>query len=363
MDAELLPDLFARQAALTPAAPAVIGDSGPVSYAALDARSDRLADLLLEAGAAPECLVAVCLPQSLDLVVALLAAWKCGAAYVPLEPGHPAERLRWVLADTGARLLVTDRAAAAKTEPAGVRTIFLDELDEPAVTAPDRLPRGVLAPAMAAYAIYTSGSTGRPKGVVISHEAIANRVLWTVREHALDHADRVIQRTAVSFDAAGWEIFAPLVSGGAVVLPPVGADRDPALLLRAMAQYGVTVLQVVPSLLRLAVDEPGWADCAALRLLLSAGEPLDAELCRRFRKQSEAEVWNTYGPTECAIDVTAHHVDTGQTSGRVPIRQADRQRAGAGPGRPRRARPRSGCRASCAWAEWPSPAATWACPA
>jgi amino acid adenylation domain-containing protein len=320
MDAKPLPDLFARQAALTPDAPAIIDRHGKAtSYAALGMRSDRLARVLIDAGVTRESLVAVCLPRSPDLVATLLAVWKCGAAYVPLDPGHPADRLRWLLTDTGSRLLVIEAAYAEKAAGSGVRTLFPAEIDDRAAAVPDTLPSGVPTPPMAAYAMYTSGSTGRPKGVVISHEAIANRVMWTVSEQEMTSSDRVIQRTALTFDAAGWEIFAPLVSGGAVVLPAAGAEHDPTRLLDVVARFGVTVLQAVPSVLRLMVDESGWSDCGALRLIASAGEPLDAELCGLLHKRSSAQIWNTYGPTECAIDVTAHRVGVGQLSGRVPI--------------------------------------------
>jgi amino acid adenylation domain-containing protein len=322
MDAKPLPALFTRQAALTPDAPAIIDSRGTaISYADLDTRSDRIARALLDAGVTPESLVAVGLPRSPDLIATLLAVWKCGAAYVPLDPGHPADRMRWLLTDTGARFLVADAACAEKAAGSGVLMLFPAEIDgRGAVPATQpTLPAGVPAPCMAAYTIYTSGSTGRPKGVVISHEAIANRIMWAVREQELGRGDRVIQRTALTFDAAGWEIFAPLVSGGAVVLPAAGAEHDPTLLLDAVARFGVTVLQAVPSVLRLTVDEPGWTDCGALRLIASAGEPLDAELCRLLHKRSSAQIWNTYGPTECAIDVTAYRVDVARLSGRVPI--------------------------------------------
>jgi non-ribosomal peptide synthetase component F len=197
MDAKPLPALFARAAALTPDAPAIIDSRGrPVSYAALGARSDRLARAFLDAGVAPESLVAVCLPKCPDLVAVLLAVWKCGAAYVPLDAAQPAERLRWLLSDTGPRLLVTDAAGAGKAAGSGVPVLFPSEIDDQAAGAPDTVPSGGPAPAMAAYAIYTSGSTGRPKGVVITHEAIANRVLWTVREQGLTSADRLTRTSS-----------------------------------------------------------------------------------------------------------------------------------------------------------------------
>jgi amino acid adenylation domain-containing protein len=313
LEVGLLPELFAAQAARTPDAPAVVDGSGWMSYQQLDAASSRLAQRLRAAGASPESLVAVCLPRGPDLVVALLAVWRAGAAYVPLDPDHPDDRLLWILGDTAAGILVADEQTGQRLGGAGCRTI------DPAADGPYTVDVAGPHPANAAYVIYTSGSTGGPKGVVVSHEAIANRVLWTVRQHRLGSTDRVLQKTTVSFDAAGWEIFAPLVCGGAVVLAPAGCERDPAALLRAVARHRVTVLQVVPSQLRLLVDEADWTGCDTLRLLFSAGEPLPAELCQRLLKRTQVEVWNTYGPTECAIDITAYRVEADQAAGTVPI--------------------------------------------
>ncbi|MBE1533909.1 non-ribosomal peptide synthetase [Actinomadura algeriensis] len=319
--AEPLPRLFAAQAARTPAATAVIDGARTLDYAALDRRADRIARLLRAAGTRRGDLVGVRLRRGPDLVAALLGVWKAGAAYVPLDPDHPAERTRWIVEDTGARLIVTDRSSWEGAPGVGT-PVFTDSPDGPESTAADTaaaLPVADLTGDDAAYVIYTSGSTGRPKGVVVGHGAIANRVGWTVRTHGFGAADRVLQKTTLSFDAAGWEIFAPLVSGGTVVLAPADAAGDPGALLRAVAEHDVSVLQVVPSQLRLLVDEPGWSGCRALRLLFSAGEPLDASLCELVRKRREVEIWNTYGPTECAIDVTAHQVAPEQVSSRVPI--------------------------------------------
>ncbi|MEO3819137.1 amino acid adenylation domain-containing protein [Plantactinospora sp. B24E8] len=313
-----LPRLFAHQARLTPDAVAVVDGPRHLTYADVDVGADRVARLLRAEGVRPGALVGVSLARSAELVTTLLGIWRAGAAYVPLDPGHPPERAAWVLADTGAALLVTDGAGVD-----GVRIVR----PVPVGTGPAVADAAGNAPAVqpgphgddVAYAIYTSGSTGRPKGVLISHAGIANRVGWTVRRHGLGAADRVLHKTAMSFDAAGWEIFAPLVSGGTVVLAPPGAERDPALLARAAADGEVTVLQVVPSVLRLLVQEPALADCRTLRLLFSAGEPLHAELCQRLLERVKPEVWNTYGPTECAIDVTAYQFDPAQATGPVPI--------------------------------------------
>ncbi|MBY8849366.1 amino acid adenylation domain-containing protein [Saccharothrix longispora] len=318
----LIPALVARQAAATPAAVAVLDEAGPLTYAELDLRANRLAHLLRAHGVRAESTVGVCLHRGVNLVVALLAVWRAGGAYLPLDPTHPGRRTASVLRSAGADLVLTQTITDSPMAAAGVRTVVLDR----DLTAADGFPGGA-PPAVtgdqAAYVLFTSGSTGTPKGVVVHHAGIANRVGWTVRAHGLGPGDRVLQKTELTFDAACWEIFAPLVSGGTTVLAPTGAERDPALITRLLAEQRITVLQVLPSLLRTLVDEPGWAHCGSLRLLFSAGEQLHAELVHRFLAQlpdpGAVQVWNTYGPTECAIDVTAHRFDPAQPSGPVPI--------------------------------------------
>jgi amino acid adenylation domain-containing protein len=318
--AALLPELFARQAAASPDAVAVVDPARELSYRELDRRADHMANAIRQVSGAPDGVVAVCLRRGVDLAVALLGVWRAGMAYVPLDPGHPRDRLAWQLADTGADLVLTERALADVVSARGVTALCLDSDWRQISTAPGTGAGTVAVSAgSAAYVIYTSGSTGRPKGVLISHAGIANRVLWSVRRHGLCATDRVLQKTALTFDAAGWEIFAPLVSGGTVVMAPVGAEADPAALVRAVAEHRITVLQVAPSVLRLLVDEPDWQGCDSLRLVFSAGEPLHAELCQRLLERVTAELWNTYGPTECAVDVTAHRFDPRQLHGPVSI--------------------------------------------
>ncbi|GIG91769.1 non-ribosomal peptide synthetase [Plantactinospora endophytica] len=317
--ANILPALVARQVAATPDAVAVLAGDVEVSYAELDRRSNRLARYLHGLGVGSDALVGVCLPRGVDLVVALLGVWKAGAGYVPLSPDHPRDRATWVLTDTGAGVVLTGSAQAELVAGTGARVVRLDDISAELAGLSDEAPANPATGDSLAYAIYTSGSTGRPKGVMVSHAAIANRVDWAVRQHGLGPGDRVLQKTALTFDAACWEFFAPLVSGGAVALAPVGAEHDPAALVRAIVRYGVTVFQGVPSVLRLLADDPGWRDCTSLRLLFSAGEPLHAELCRRLTDGLKVTLWNTYGPTECAIDVTAHPYDPALPTGPVPI--------------------------------------------
>ncbi|WP_460068175.1 amino acid adenylation domain-containing protein [Streptomyces sp. YKOK-I1] len=315
-------ELVAIQAARTPNGTAVSHGTQSLTYGELDARANRLAHLLRDLGVTPDTRVAVCLERGLDLVTAFLGVWRAGAAYAPLDPAQPAARLVGLLADLGADLVLTDEATAPLAARAGVRPLVPAAADTAGLLAvrPADPPAVDIHPAQAAYTLHTSGSTGRPKGVVVTHEGIANRVRWAVEAHGLDARDRILQKTAVTFDASCWEIFAPLVSGGTVVLAPAGAERDPAALVRAVAENGVTVLQAVPSVLRALAEEPGWADCTSLRLLFSAGEPLHADLAQRLLAGLPGlTIWNTYGPTECSIDVTAHRFDPSQATGPVPI--------------------------------------------
>ncbi|MFE4977914.1 amino acid adenylation domain-containing protein, partial [Kitasatospora sp. NPDC056651] len=311
--------LIAGQAAAAPDAVAVSAAGGDLTYGELEARSNQLAHLLVTHGAAPERLVGVCVQRGTDLLVTLLAVWKAGAAYVPLDAHHPRSRTEWVLENTGAELVVVDRRSAEAVDRPGVRTLVLDDLREEIASHPQHAPATEVTPDNAAYVMYTSGSTGRPKGVVISHTGIAHITRRTAEEHRIAAGDRVLQKTTLTFDASALELFAPLIGGATVVMAPAGVERDPAAMVRVVAENNVTVLQVVPSVLRLLVEEPGWQDCTSLRLLLSAGEPLHAELVQRARRQSELEVWNGYGPTECSINATEHLFDGSQTSGQIPI--------------------------------------------
>ncbi|MEV6163999.1 amino acid adenylation domain-containing protein [Streptomyces sp. NPDC052052] len=318
MNAELLPERFAKQAFRTPGSVAVADGGGTMTYEELDRASARVAHFLGDLGAGPETLVGVCLPRSADLVVALLGVWRAGAGYVPLDPAQPQSRLTGLIRRCGADLVLAGADLDEAVTQAGARRVDLADAPQP---APDAAPLPAADPAGVAYAVFTSGSTGMPKAVAVTHAGIANRIGWSVERHTLGAGDRVLHKTTIGFDAAGWEIFAPLVAGATVVLAPHGAERDPAALLRAVAAEDVTVLQVVPSVLRLLVEEGDWSGCGALRLLFSAGEALHADLVARLRAKAgdRLEVWNTYGPTECSIDATAHPVDPTLTSGPVPI--------------------------------------------
>ncbi|MEV7940334.1 amino acid adenylation domain-containing protein, partial [Kitasatospora sp. NPDC088264] len=286
---------FERQATATPDAPAVLFERTSVTYRELDARANRLAHWLIERGVRPEDRVALVLPRSTDLVVALLAVLKAGGAYVPIDPAHPAARVDLVIEDC---------------DPA----LVLRQLPECLADRPDTPPGVAVPAASAAYVIYTSGSTGRPKGVVVGHAALANFLASMRERFVLGAADRMLAVTTVAFDIAGLEIYLPLLAGAGVVLASADAATQSDALVELIARHGVTIAQGTPSLWQMLAAH----DTHSLRGLrvLVGGEALPRALAATLR-DAAAEVTNLYGPTETTIWSTAGPVTDG--AGAPPI--------------------------------------------
>ncbi|HEX2076781.1 MAG TPA: amino acid adenylation domain-containing protein, partial [Longimicrobium sp.] len=301
-------ELFEVQAARTPGAVAVVYEGEALSYAELNARANQLAHYLRRRGVGPEVRVGICLERSLELVVSLLAVLKAGGAYVPLEPGHPAGRLETMAADAGIALLLTvESLRDAVPAPAGLRVVSIDAA-WPAIAAEStHNPESGAGPDTLAYVIYTSGSTGTPKGVAVEHASMVNHMSWFIREFQVGPCDRVLQKTPISFDASVWEFHVPLLAGARLVLAAPGGEREPRYLARTVREQGITLLQLVPPLLRVLADEPELRECSALRLLFCGGEALAGELARRAGELlPAARVVNLYGPTECCIQACTH---------------------------------------------------------
>ncbi|TMR91447.1 non-ribosomal peptide synthetase/MFS transporter [Nonomuraea basaltis] len=311
------------QAARTPDAVAVRFEGRSLSYGELDAAADRVAHTLRGLGVGPGSVVAVCAERSLELLPGLLGVLKAGAAYLPIDPDYPPDRVAFMLADAAPVALLTQ----SRIRPALPHTtaITLDLDDPDAWTgAPGPLPdvRPDVRPDDVAYVIYTSGSTGRPKGVPNTHGGIANRLAWMQERFRLDDADVVAQKTPLSFDVSVWELFWPLRHGARLVLATPGGHKDTAYLRKLIVTEGVTTAHFVPSMLAVFLAEDGAAGCGSLRRVICSGEELPADLARRcVVTLPAAELHNLYGPTEAAVDVSAWHCLPGTLTSvaRVPI--------------------------------------------
>ncbi|WP_222183765.1 non-ribosomal peptide synthetase [Geminicoccus harenae] len=305
--------LIERQLAADPRAPAVRFGELVLDRGALDRQSGRLAGRLAAMGVGPGSVVAVALPRSLELIVALTAILRAGGAYLPLDLAQPKERLRRMLA-TAAPSLVLTFSDQHDRLPDGWPLLDLDRAEDGGEGATVRPP----APGDAAYVIFTSGSTGEPKGVVNEHAGIVNRLCWMQAHYRISPGDRILQKTPVTFDVSVWELFLPLISGAELVIAPPEAHKDPAWLVRIIKEQGVTTLHFVPSMLAAFLEEPA---CRGLRLrqVFCSGEELPAALRDRFHARMGAELHNLYGPTEAAVDVSYWPAGPEDRSSPVPI--------------------------------------------
>jgi amino acid adenylation domain-containing protein len=313
--AETVQEMFAEQAERNGEAVAVVYEGMEVSYAELNRRANQLAHYLHAQGVKADDVVGVLMQRSVEMVVALLGILKAGGAYLPLDPAYPRERLSFMVGDARLRWLISHQpaeAALAELLPnaAPLKLLLLDAEWAAVASQPSTAPGVRPAPDNLAYVIYTSGSTGRPKGVMISHRAISNHMRWMQASFPLGTGDAVLQKTPFSFDASVWEFYAPLLAGARLVVARPGGHQEAAYLVEVMEREGVTRLQVVPTLLRMLVSEPGIERCERLREVFSGGEVLTRELAERFLKTSgEGRLYNLYGPTEATIDATWQEVE------------------------------------------------------
>ncbi|GAA1385271.1 hypothetical protein GCM10009639_07780 [Kitasatospora putterlickiae] len=304
--ATTLTALVAEQIARTPDAVAVSFEDGPVlTYRQLDAAADRIAVRLAAEGVGPGSLVAISAERSPELVAGLLGVLRTGAGYTPLEPDYPAERLAFLLADSAAPVLLTQRRLPIP-DGCTARVLLLDDPGEwPKVRARTPLPAGP-APDDTAYLIYTSGSTGRPKGVPNTHRAIANRLQWMQDAYRIGPEDRVLQKTPAGFDVSVWEFFWPLTTGARIVLAKPGGQKDAGYLRDLVVRAGVTVAHFVPAMLTVFLAEDGLERCTTLCRVVCSGEALPPDTAREFTTRLPGcALANLYGPTEAAVDVSA----------------------------------------------------------
>ena len=308
-----------RFAAEHPERLALTADGVSLSYAEAAAASNRLAHHLRSLGVGPDAVVAIHADRSPATVLAVLAVLKAGGAYLPLDPELPAERLAYMAKDAGASVVLTERGL----DGAELTTVRLDEPDVWA-ERPATTPSPLAEPDHLAYVIYTSGSTGLPKGVQVTRRGMANHLLAKVEDLALTESDRVVQNASMAFDISVWQMLSAFVVGGRTRVVAAAAAVDPEALFRRTAEERLTVLEVVPSLLRAALDawDAGLIDLELpdLRWLVVTGEALPPDLCRRwFARFPAIAMVNAYGPTECSDDVTHAVIRSGDPVGEARV--------------------------------------------
>ncbi|MGD9855339.1 MAG: amino acid adenylation domain-containing protein, partial [Planctomycetaceae bacterium] len=297
--------LFERQVLRTPDNVAVIADDGRLTYRELNRRANQLARRLHESRVSGR-IVGIYMERSLEMVVGLLGTLKAGAAYLPLDPSYPRERINYMLSDSQVPVVVTQKRLAANLPDHNALAVCCDLEDFPTEDGPIDFTfpsRGT--PDDLAYVIYTSGSTGRPKGVMIEHRAICNHMHWMQAAFRLSPSDRVLQKTPFSFDASVWEFYAPLMCGATLVMARPGGHQESAYLVQAVIDQEITILQLVPTILEHLLEEPSLSAATSLKRVFCGGEALTQEVVSRFFRLLSVPLINLYGPTEASIDATS----------------------------------------------------------
>jgi D-alanine--poly(phosphoribitol) ligase subunit 1 len=307
-------------------ATAVVCGDESLTYAQLNQRANQLAHQLRAEGAGPGAIVALMVERSLAMIVGILGIVKAGAAYLPLPPDHPAERIRFMLEDGAVPILLVHGKTAGRFDFSGLTL----NLDDPGIYAEQRQNPVVLnQPGDLVYVIYTSGSTGKPKGVMIEHRALVNRLHWMQSAYPIGPGDVILQKTPYAFDVSVWELFWWALEGATLAFLVPGGERNPVAIVEAVRRHCVSVMHFVPSMLNVFLeylDAKGPAAVArlsSLKRVFASGEALTPSHVRRFNAtlggMSDARLANLYGPTEATVDVTYYDCPRGRDFDLIPI--------------------------------------------
>jgi amino acid adenylation domain-containing protein len=310
-------DLFEAQVAATPNHIALEGADQQLTYRQASEAARRLARTLRSSGIGPEKIVAICMDRSTDMIVSVLAVWMAGGAYMPLDLSQPSARLDFLVADAKPQLILSTMKYQGLVSRFGLACVFCDQkpISEPQLD--DREPAS--EPQNLAYVIYTSGSTGVPKGVMVEHRALADHLRWMQDQFPLSAADRGVFKYSFNFDVSLVEMFWPLLAGARVIVPDGDTATDVNRLAHVIRDRGVTLLDVVPSMLSALLDSAEFGSNRSLRRVFCGGETMPPDLLNRLLERMDVEFCNMYGPTETTITATYWHCAERKHTERIPI--------------------------------------------
>ncbi len=323
---QTLASIFEQQVVKTPEQVAVGFAEESLSYSQLNTKANQLAHQLIAAGIGKNQIVAVMLERSLEMPIAILAIVKAGAAYLPIAPTLPPERIEYMLADSDAPVLITTSKDRTRAAQYAGKIVTLD--DASLLSGPETNPPLQAGPDDLAYIIYTSGSTGRPKGAMVEHRAVVNRIYWMQDKYPLSCSDVILQKTPYTFDVSVWELFWWSFAGASVYFIAPEAEKDPQQIFSCIEAQRISILHFVPSMLTaslefLAAHQHNHWNLNSLRFVFASGEALNPHQVEEFNHliyaQSGAQLINLYGPTEAAIDVTYYDCPVNGKVTRVPI--------------------------------------------
>jgi amino acid adenylation domain len=316
-------ELFEQQVERTPDAIAVRYMREELSYRELNQRANQLAHRLRGIGVRSDDRVAICVERGLEMMIGLLGILKAGAAYVPVDPDYPEDRIGYILQDSSSEVLLTQKHLRSRLPVTKGMVVVL--LDDDWTYAQQPIGNVMVSDtgqtsANLVYVIYTSGSTGMPKGVMNEHRAVVNRLCWKPEGFSIGPGDVVLQKTVFSFDVSVWEFFWTLLNGACLVMARPGGHQDPDYLVSVINDEKVTMVDFVPSMLQVFLDKVGKGQCRSLRHVFSGGEELTLALQKRFQEiMPDVRLYHMYGPTETAVDATYWVCRRDQVEGRVPI--------------------------------------------